>query len=27
MGSIPARFPPPFKPQDALAVPTDADPI
>jgi len=27
MGSIPARFPPPFTPQDALAVPTDADPI
>ena len=27
MGSIPARFPPPFEPQDALAVPGDADPI
>jgi electron-transferring-flavoprotein dehydrogenase len=27
MGSIPARFPPPFEPQDALALPTDADPI
>ena len=27
MGSVPARFPPPFKPQDALAVPGDADPI
>jgi electron-transferring-flavoprotein dehydrogenase len=27
MGSVPARFPPPWRVQEALAVPTDADPI
>ena len=25
--AIPARYPPPFKPEDAIAVPTDTDPI
>ncbi len=27
MGSIPARYPPPWRAEEALAVPTDADPI
>ena len=27
MGSIPARYPPPWRVEDALGVPTDADPI
>ncbi len=27
MGSIPARFPPPWRVEDALGVPSDADPI
>ncbi len=27
MGSVPARYPPPFRVEDALGVPTDAEPI
>jgi len=27
MGSIPARYPPPFSIEEALGVPTDSDPI
>ena len=27
MGSVPARYPPPFRVEDALAAPTDSDPI
>lgn len=27
MGSIPAKYPPPFRVEDAIAAPTDADPI
>ena len=27
MGSVPARYPPPFEVEDALGVPTDSDPI
>lgn len=27
MGSVPARYPPPFRVEDALGVPTDSEPI
>ena len=27
MGSVPSRYPPPWRTEDALGVPTDADPI